>query len=80
MFKWLRALLKKEQPDQYAVLARGKIIARTSSIEAAEQLLREQFNEIDARLVGGRSFGSHQGISYSARWKAFRGECRIIKQ
>jgi hypothetical protein len=82
---WIKSLFQNPvaaQPiDGYAVFARGRCIACLPSKTAAEEFIRNQFQEVDAKMAvrfiraGGKGRSTLDG-----RWKAFRSNLKIVKQ
>ena len=81
---WIKSLFQNpvvaHPIDGYAVFARGRCITCLPSKTAAEEFIRNQFQEVDAKtalinLTAGGKYRSTQ----DGRWKAFRSNLKIVK-
>lgn len=86
MFEWIKNWFKspthlEPRGSQYYYVAsvRGQDYARAATKQDAETAIRELFNSIDGKRVGGKGFGTHQNSTYDSRWKGFRNQCKITR-
>jgi len=85
IFIWIKSLFQNPvvaQPiDEYVVFAKGHCVGHFPSKTAAEEFIRNQFQEVDANAArinltpGGKCRSTQDG-----RWKAFRSNLKIVKQ
>jgi hypothetical protein len=73
VFKWIRSLFAKPAPNRYQILARGKPVHQTQTYAAAEQFIRDQFDDQSSRAAQLRLFGTTR----RQRWAAHRSQFRI---